>query len=69
MSIVKAYVSKDCLFLLLWIIIRGRMLLLVTANKVLLSVRGLRTQGSGRKWLRLGLILIVGPLAPTSFFP
>ena len=31
-SIVKAYVSKDCLFLLFWIIIGGRMLLLVTAN-------------------------------------
>ena len=33
MSIVKAYVSKDCLFLVFWIIIGGRMLSLVTTNK------------------------------------
>ena len=32
MSIVKAYVSKVCLFLLFWTIIGGRMLSLVTAN-------------------------------------
>ena len=33
MSIVKAYVSKHCLFLLFWIIIGSRMLSLLTANK------------------------------------
>ena len=32
-SIVHAYVSKVCLFLLFWIIIGGRMLSLVNANK------------------------------------
>jgi hypothetical protein len=31
-SIVKAYVSKACLFLLFWTIIGGRIWLLVTAN-------------------------------------
>jgi hypothetical protein len=34
MSIVKAYVSKVCLFLLFWTIIGGRMLSLVTTNNV-----------------------------------
>ena len=34
----------------------------------LLSVRGLRIRGSWRRWLSLGLDLIVGPLVPTSFF-
>ena len=35
----------------------------------LLSIRGSRIWGIGRRWLRLGLDLIVGPLAPTPFFP
>ena len=35
----------------------------------LLSIRGSRIRGIGRRWLRLGLDLIVGPLAPTPFFP
>ena len=34
MSIVKSYVSKDCLFLLFWTIIGSRMLSLVTANNL-----------------------------------
>jgi len=39
MSIVKAYVSKVCLFLLFWIIIGGRIWSLVTANRASRSSR------------------------------
>ena len=39
MSIVKVYVSKDCLFLPFWTLIGGRIRSLVTANRYVYSRR------------------------------
>jgi hypothetical protein len=45
MSIVKAYISKDCLFLLFWTLFGGRIRSIVTANKGRIHRRG---RGGGR---------------------